>query len=360
MAEADDQSTGQGTGRMGRMIRSARNSASPEEPENSPENTDALCNVREKLQDPKVLEQEYNFLVEVLKRLPDLPDPFNIALFVMEQYRQRFGCYPDVLHPVTFNEKIQARKFFDRRPILCLMADKLAVRDYVAQRVGPEFLPKLLHVTSDPSDIPFASLPGRYVVKASHGSGWVRLVKNRATLNEAALVTVCRKWLALNYYDITFEWNYKKIARRILVEEFLDNGAGEPANDFKLFTFNGRVEYIQVDVGRFTRHRKNFYDRRWNLVALRQEADNFPGTIAPPPNLQDLIRCAEALAQGLDFVRVDLYDVGGKISFGEMTATPGNGFFRFDPPDFDEHFGRLWRMEIGSLGNLCGAASKKA
>jgi hypothetical protein len=356
MTEMNGQDTGQGTGKMTQMIRSVRNSASLDESEN----TNDPYNINEQPQDPKVLEREYNFLVEVLKRLPDLPDPFNIALFVMEQFRQRFGCYPDVLNPVTFNEKIQARKFFDRRPILGMVADKLAVRDYVSERVGPEFLPRLYHATSDPLDIPFESLPDRYVVKATHGSGWVKLVKDHANRDECAIVTLCQKWLALNYYDLSFEWNYKHIPRRIIVEEFLDNGAGESANDYKLFTFNGRVEYIQVDIGRFTNHKKNFYDRHWNPVALRQEADNFSGVIAPPTNLDALVRCAEALAQGLDFSRVDLYSVNDRVYFGELTMMPGGGFFRFDPPEFDERFGRLWRMEISSLGALYSCSSNTA
>ena len=122
-----------------------------------------------------ILERELEFLLAVHQ---SLPDPFNIVLFVMEQYRQKFGRYPDVLHPVTFNEKIQSRKLFDRRPILATIADKFAVREYVAQRIGQEFLPELYHVTTDPLDLPAANLPDRYVVKATHGSGWVERVKN--------------------------------------------------------------------------------------------------------------------------------------------------------------------------------------
>jgi hypothetical protein len=166
--------------------------------------------------------------------------------------------------------------------------------------------------------------------------------------------------LSQNFYDMTFEWVYKNIPRRIIVEEFLDNGAGEPAEDFKLFTFNGRVEFIQVDLNRFTDHKKTFFDRDWNRVDLRQECDNFPGPIAKPGRLDALIACAEALAKGIDFVRVDLYIVKDKIYFGEMTTTPGNGFFRFDPPGYDDHFGNLWKMEISSLAPLFGGAAEPA
>jgi TupA-like ATPgrasp len=296
----------------------------------------------------------------ILAALRPLPDPFNIGLIVAEQYRNRFGRYPDPLHPKTFNEKIQSRKLFDRRPILATMTDKYAVRDYVAARVGDAVLPVLYHVTENPSDLPFSSLPDRYVVKATHGSGWVHLVKSREVRDEPAIVKLCESWLSQNFYEMTCEWAYKNIPRRIIVEEFLDNGADESAEDFKLFTFNGRVEFIQVDLDRFSNHKKTFFDRDWNRVDLRQECDNFPGPIAKPRSLGALIACAEALAQGIDFVRVDLYIVKDKIYFGELTTTPGNGFFRFDPPAFDEHFGNLWKMEISSLAPLFGGAVEPA
>jgi hypothetical protein len=300
-------------------------------------------------------EHDLQALLAVLLRLPD---PFNIGLFVLEQYRSKFGRYPDILRPTRFNEKIQSRKLFDRRPILATMSDKIAVRDYVAARMGPDILPVLHHVTETPHDLPFASLPDRFVLKASHGSGWVHVVRNRAAASEADLVTLCKSWLAQNFYEMTQEWAYKDIPRRILVEEFLDNGAGESAEDFKFFTFNGRVEFIQIDLARFTGHRKNFFDRDWNPVALRQECENFPGPIPRPGNLAALIECAETLAREIDFVRVDLYSVKDRIYFGELTTTPGNGFFRFDPPDFDERFGALWKMDISSLDTLYGGGNR--
>ncbi len=287
---------------------------------------------------------DLELLLAIVQRLPD---PLNIGLFVVEQYRGKFGYYPNILQPSTFNEKIQSRKLFDRRPILQIAADKYAVRAFVAARLGETALPVLHHVTADPEDLPFAALPDRYVVKATHGSGWIHIVKDRADADEALIRRLCRSWLDQNFYEQTLEWAYRDIPPRILVEEFLDNGAGEPAEDYKLFTFNGRVEYIQVDVGRFTDHRKSFFDRDWRPVALRQECENFPGLIARPGNLAALIEAAETLAAGIDFVRVDLYSVQDRIYFGELTMTPGNGYFRFEPASFDESFGRLWRMEIG-------------
>jgi len=301
---------------------------------------------------------ESNNLESLLAALQRLPDPFDIGMFILEQYRAKFGVYPDVMRPKKFNEKIQARKLFDRRPILVTMADKCAVREHVADRVGRHILPVWYHVTEDPADLPFATLPPRYVVKATHGSGWVHLVKDRATVDPAAIVEMCQGWLALNFYDQSVEWAYRAVPRRIAVEEFLDNGAGEAAEDYKFFTFNGRVEFLQVDMSRFAGHKKNFFDRYWKPIALRQEAENSPEEIPKPRNFAALIECAEALAKGIDFVRVDLYSIQDKVRFGELTATPGNGFFRFDPPEYDEIFGKLWRMDISSLSTLFGGADR--
>jgi hypothetical protein len=293
-------------------------------------------------------------LASLLAVLQRLPDPFDVALFIFEQYRAKFGIYPDVMRPKGFNEKIQARKLFDRRPILTTMADKAAVRDYVAERVGRHVLPVWYHLTEDPADLPFASLPARYVLKATHGSGWVHIVKQHDPAQEPALIQLCREWLTRNFYDQSVEWAYRAVPRRIAAEEFLDNGAGEPAEDYKFFTFNGRVEFLQVDTSRFAGHKKNFFDRYWKPVPLRQEAENSTEEIPKPRNFAALIELAEALAKGIDFVRADLYSVGGKVYFGELTATPGNGYFRFDPPEYDLTFGKLWQMDISSLSTLYG------
>lgn len=278
-----------------------------------------------------------------VRTIEALPDTLAISILAMQRYRHRFGRYPNILRPRTFNEKIQVRKLFDRRQQLCLWADKFGVRDYVAAKVGPAVLAELYHVTTDPCDIPFDKLPRKYVVKPSHGSGWIQIVNDGKTVNKQELIERCKRWLTLNYFDVTGEWVYKNIKPRILIEEFLDSGDGNPPNDFKCFVFGGKVQAIQVDVDRHTKHKRNLYDTKWDRIPCRFVYDNCEDVIPRPASLETMIRYAEILSDKVDFVRVDLYEVHGRVYFGELTNTPENGFGKFEPSSWDATLGKFWR-----------------
>ncbi len=266
------------------------------------------------------------------------------ALRSWRQYRYDFGHLPNVLAPRTFNEKIQARKIFDRRPLFALWADKMAARDWVTGIIGASVLPELLHVTQDASTIPFDRLPYRYVIKASHGSGWVRIVRDGFSVDRNEVIAECNQWLSLNYSHLNHERIYRKIKPRIMIEEFLENDAGDVPEDLKFYTFGGKVHIIQIDVGRFGLHRRNIYDRNWNRLQVQLTVPNYPGEIEPPRMLKEMIRVAEKLSRGIDFVRVDLYQTINGIRFGEMTPSSGNGLNRFAPAHFDRFMGSLWKM----------------
>jgi teichuronopeptide biosynthesis TupA-like protein len=139
------------------------------------------------------------------------PDSISAAVYAIRKYRYTFGRYPNIITPGTFNEKVQARKILDRRAIFSTWVDKVAVRDYVTARSASCKLPKLHCVTTNPDSIPFDRLPQRYVVKASHGSGWVRIVKDNASVDRASLVTQCWKWLEMNYFRQNGELAYKDV-----------------------------------------------------------------------------------------------------------------------------------------------------
>lgn len=275
-----------------------------------------------------------------------MPEQIVSPLRTIKKYFYTFGALPNVIAPRTFNEKVNARKFFDHRPIFNTWVDKLAVRDWVAA-VKPGYdrlLPELLHVTTEPGDIPFDRLPDRFVIKASHGSGWLRIVKDKASLDREAVIAECREWLGLNYYDLNLEAVYRDIPPRIMIEEFLDNGFGEAPEDYKLYVFHGRVEIIQVDVARFGQHRRKIYDRNWQEQPFELSVQTYEGALPPPPQLARLIEVAETLAGDIDFVRADLYLVGDRIYFGEMTPSSGNGFNRFTPESSDAVMGSYWKL----------------
>ena len=273
-----------------------------------------------------------------------LPDNVQDLWVAMRVHKTHHGKYPNLIRPRTFNEWIARRKALDRRPILTQFADKYAVRDYVAERVGTRILTQLYCVTRDAAHIPFASLPDRFVVKPTHGSGWVTVVRDKSQLDQEALIGQCRIWLASDYYRLRREWPYKNVVPQILVEEFIDNGGAEPASDVRFYVFNGKVELIQVDVGRFIGHERAFLDCDWNELPIKMRYPAVAGGVPKPRHLPDMLRIAELLGKGMDFVRVDLYDTERKIYFGEITTTPVCGCGHFEPPSVDVQLGRLWRQ----------------
>ena len=270
-------------------------------------------------------------------------------------------------HPVTFRQKQLWKLVKDRRPLLATFADKVAVRDYVARAVGPEVLTRLFAVVADPAALDPIQLPAQFVVKPNHCSGLIWIVDrpgahgvvtgNRAgresgsvrttrdELDWDQLVTTCRKWLATTYADVDLEWPYRHIPRRILVEELLLTPDGRIPTDYKFFVFHGRVRLVQVDTDRFDDHRRNLFLPDWTAVDARW---NYPPADEEPPrpeSLERMIGMAEALGRETDFVRVDLYDIAGRIVFGELTSYPGGPHAPpFSPESFDGELGRHWTV----------------
>jgi TupA-like ATPgrasp len=267
-------------------------------------------------------------------------------LFIIRKFKDVHGRFPNVLWPTTFNERVTRKMIFDRRPILTAFADKLRVRDYVAATIGPDYLPEIYYITEDPSDIPFQSLPEQFVIKANHGSGWNIIVKNRAQIHEEEIIRTTKNWLAQNYYYEDREWCYKNIKPKIFIERFLETPDQDVPEDYKLFTFNGRVEFIQVDMDRFTGHKRNVYDRAWRRLDIRFGYPNIEREIPSPKALEEMIGCAERLGAGLDFIRADFYYVDSRLIFGEITNFPEAGHGQFSPADADRVFGNKWAANL--------------
>ena len=279
-------------------------------------------------------------VTDIIKGL--LPREVRDLVFAVRHYRHAHGVYPRLLRPRTLNEKILRRKMFDHRPLFTTFADKYAVRNFVAERLGPEILPRLHYVTTDPATIPFDSLPQKFVVKPTHGSGWVRVVRDKDAIDRQELIRTCERWLGSSYYEFLRERGYKDVPRRIMIEEFIDDGSGDTPTDYKFFTFHGKVHLIQIDTSRFSGHRRSMYDPQWRDTGTRVNYDRIEVPLPRPANLELLLQTAAVLGRDLDFVRVDLYDVGSRIYFGEMTPTPGCGALRFEPELMDYRLGTYW------------------
>jgi len=229
------------------------------------------------------------------------------------------------------------RILFDRRPVLMQVADKAAVRSYVASRLGQQVLPKVYYLTTRPDTIPFDRLPDRFVVKPTHGSGWVQIVTDKSAIDRDALVGICTRWLNQSYYDITREWVYKAIEPQIMVQEFIDDGIRPVPNDYRLFVFEGTVELIEVNVGHLPRGRVRLYTPAWKKLAPESGGD-----VPQPAHLAEMIAAARTLCGDLDFVRVDFYDTPEQLYFGELTTSPECALGRFLLEGLDRHLGGRW------------------
>jgi hypothetical protein len=266
---------------------------------------------------------------------------------IQGQIRAHWKCHravPNLINPATFSDKVLYRRLFDRRPLLPQLAGKATVRAYVESRLGPDVLPKLYYLTIRPETIPFDQLPDRFVVKPTHGSGWLQIVTDKSTLDRAALIDKCKVWLKRSYAEEKQEWVYQDIEPQIIVEEFIDDGSGTAPNDYKLFVFDGTVRMIQVDTGRFTDHRRRLFTPTWEKLDALLLFDDVIGDVPCPRHLTDIITAAQKLGKGLDFVRADFYDTPKRIYFGEFTFYPDAGLGRFRPQDFDRRLGGYWKL----------------
>ncbi len=274
-----------------------------------------------------------------------MQQPDDDAAVIIRNFEKAHGRPPDLKNPVTFNEKITYRMIHDRRPVLTRLADKLRARDYVTERIGRDYLPTLYQIYRSPGEIDWETLPRRFVIKANHGSGMNVGVLDKSTVNLSDLVPRFETWLRVNYYDAYREWAYRDIQPAIFSEEMLIDGAGIVATDWQVHTFDGRVEFLQVASDKFGRGGRNDYDRNLNLIPLRTPRfSSSPTPPAFPRNLDLMFSLAETLGKGLDYVRVDMYNLAGRIVFGEFTNYPGGGLVPFFPASIELLYGSKWRI----------------
>lgn len=260
-----------------------------------------------------------------LKKLTDLE-------YVQETYKNRFGKDIDLVDPKGYGEKLQWLKLFYRHPDMPRCTDKYEARGYIEEQGLGYLLNDLIGVYDDANDIDFDSLPDRFVVKATHGSGWNLIVKDKSTVDWKNQVKVMNSWLKLNLYVFGREWNYKDLKPRLVVEKFIDH---EPLNDYKYMCFNGEPLYMQLNNDYEGAHYVDFYDlRTWTQIPVTYSAyKKSDRHIEKPPKFDEMMELARKLSKPFPFVRVDFYNYDDTILFGELTFFPGGGLWPFAPMD---------------------------
>lgn len=287
--------------------------------------------------------------VGILKRLFWwLPDKTYVKIL----YRIYMGKWPDLKRPRLFSEKLQWLKLYNRRPEYTDMVDKYEAKKIVAEKIGEQFIIPTLGVWSRPEDIDWDKLPKRFVLKCTHDSGTVIIIKDKEQLDKQKTINRLRTGLRRNYYRQNKEWPYKNVPRRIIAETFIENG-GESEKfgcqdlpDYKFFCFNGEPLYCQVITGRKTKMCIDFYNKDWNHQPFHEPkqypfADKEP---QKPQNYDQMWCAARKLADGHPFVRIDFYEANGKVFFGEITFYPTSGIGGFAPENYDEIFGQYIQL----------------
>ena len=272
--------------------------------------------------------------------------------YLKKVFKLYMGYDLNLQNPQTFNEKLQWLKLYDRKPEYTMMVDKYKVRDYIADKLGEEYLIPLLGVWDDPDDIDFDSLPNQFVLKCNHNSGLgMCICKDKSKLDIEKVREELRKGLKQDYYLTGREWPYKDVPRKIICEKYMVDSSTKELRDYKFFCFGGVCKCMKVDFDRFIEHRANYYDPKGNLLDLGETLcpPDKQRSIVIPNNMDTMIAFAEELSKGIPFLRVDFYDVNEQIYFGELTFFPASGMGTFVDEKWDIKLGQ-WVELPNSIG----------
>jgi hypothetical protein len=273
-------------------------------------------------------------------------DDLVSAIIVGAQtFKDAHGYIPPLSAPVSYSERLYTRKYFAPLPMPSL-ADKLEGQAYVRARLGDAFLPSVVWVGDSVDDLYAAVLPpGRFVLKATHGWRYnlILTLPNDLAIRRDEIERQAGGWLRSRFGYDTGEWQYCTFKPRLFLEQFIDFNGEDAPDEFKLYCFHGRVEFINFHRDRFTGHKSALYDTAWNLLPV--DFGREAVYRERPGNLQAIIDAAERIAAGLAFARIDLYSDGHAIKFSEITFTPGNARSRLSDPEFGAKLGKL--LDVG-------------
>lgn len=270
---------------------------------------------------------------------PYLSDKLYLKLL----FKHRVGYNLNLDNPQTYNEKLQWLKLYDRRPTYTQMVDKVEVKKYVANVIGAEHIIPTLAVYDRADDIDFDELPNQFVLKCTHDSGGIVICSDKSKLNKEITIKTLKKGLKKNYFYRNREWPYKNVKPRIIAEQYMTDDENGGLKDYKFFCFGGEPKYMFIATDRFTigeETKFDFYDMDFNHLPFTNGHPNATKYIEKPSGFEKMKSLAAKLSKNIPHVRVDFYDINGKIYFGEMTFFHWSGMMPFDPIEWDYKFGQ--------------------
>lgn len=278
-------------------------------------------------------------------------DGLSDQTYLSLMYRAYFMRRLDWDNPLTFSEKLQKIKLVDRKSVYTLMADKYASKDYVAERIGREYV---VPVISGPwysaEEIDFNALPDKFVLKTNHDCGGVWVCRSKSELDVNRVKAFLTEHLNRDYYGHCREWPYKDIKPCIFAEEYLEDHTSGRLCDYKVMTFNGEPRLIYITSGRDYRKENDtvyadFFDADFNHVDLCIDHENAPIAPVQPKNFEKMIEFSRVLAQGTKHLRVDFYEVNGKLYTGELTFFHCGGLKPFITESWDAVLGEWIKLD---------------
>lgn len=251
-------------------------------------------------------------------------------------------------NPKTFNEKLQWLKLNDRQNYYVNLVDKYKVREHISSTIGEEYLIPLLGVWDNFDDIDFTKLPNKFVLKCNHDSGGIVICEDKNKLDINLAKKKINKSLKRNYYNSSREWPYKNVKPKILCEKYMEDKVDKDLKDYKFMCFNGEVKcvFICSNRGKDDGLKVDFYDRDWNFMNVKRHYPNSGIILEKPKNFEEMLKLSEILAKDTIFVRIDFYEINGKIYFGEFTLYPGAGFEEFTPEEYDYLLGSWIKLPL--------------
>ena len=298
-------------------------------------------NLKSKLKDVYWIERLYFYLKFEL--------PIKILgdeKILRKDFYNKMGFWPDIKNPKTMAEKIQWIKLYDRKSFNTLAADKLKVRDFYREKFGEDYIVPLICKFDSWRDISLEKLPNEpFIIKANTGTSTWQIVRNKKDLDIQKLKKNCRRWMNMNHYYVSQEWQYKNIKPCILVEKLLVDRYGKIPVDYKLHYINGELQFIYCVVDREGDAYRAMFSPTWELlpfqwVSVKNHSQIRTDIDEPKPiNLEKMIEFGNEIAKNFKYyVRVDYYEIEGKLYFGEITMHHGSGMNKFYPPEAEMEY----------------------
>ena len=262
--------------------------------------------------------------------------------FLKVRFRLRVGYWPNLKSPKSYNEKVQWLKLHDIREEYTKMVDKIDAKDYVASKVGSKYVIPTLGTWNSTDGIDWNSLPNQFVIKSTNDSGGVVVCKDKTTFDVKDAILVLQNQGGRDYSRISKEYPYKNVPHRFIAEEYMEDESGFELKDYKIFCSYGKPLFLFVATGRQQHDtRFDFYDTDFNHLPLLNGHPNADVWPAKPENFEEMLEVAAKLSEGIPQIRVDLYNINGKIYFGELTFFHWSGMVPFEPREWDYKFGEM-------------------